>query len=541
MLRNSFIHIPGIGKITERSLWDRGLRDWDAAHKAARSGRLGSRLADILKDYIPESKEALSNGDIDFFDRLLRLGEAWRFYPELEGNCVFLDIETTGLSSFFDQITVVGLYDGSQYRAFIKGEDLESFIEELKKFSMVVTFNGALFDLRFIKAHFPEAAIPPVHVDLRFLTRRLGLTGGLKLVEDRLGIKRPSDIQRLSGYDATVLWSRHARGDKSALELLIKYNMQDVVSLKTILEIAYDKLKRRTAPAHNSKRVSSGLSTSATRLRSRLVHWDNLLKSPIAFHRVEEKTEMVPNLVSRAAENGRPPNIVGIDLTGSYRRASGWAFLLGEVANTKLLKTDKQIIDETLLVKPDLVSIDSPLSLPIGYPRHRVIYRQCERALKRLGISVYWCLLPSMRKLTFRGIRLARKLREKGIQVIESYPGAAQDILLIPRKKASTEELKWGLVRAGFKGNWIDKKINHDELDAITSGLVGLFYLAEEYIALGNAKEDYLIIPRTPRLDEEKIGNLRNILAGLDLDPPACVKSNYNGKFSKKPPVHLHP
>src|SRR3989338_3168126 len=145
MLRNSFIHIPGIGKTTEKNLWDRGLKNWDAAYNAARSGRLANRLAAILKDYIPESKEALSNRDIQFFYRLSRLGEAWRFYPELEGNCVFLDIETTGLSSFFDQITVVGLYDGNRYKAFVEGRGLESFIDELKKFSMVVTFNGALF------------------------------------------------------------------------------------------------------------------------------------------------------------------------------------------------------------------------------------------------------------------------------------------------------------------------------------------------------------------------------------------------------------
>lgn len=541
MLRNSFIHIPGIGKTTEKSLWDNGLKDWDAAYNAARSGRLAGRLASILRDYIPESKEALSNKDIAFFDRIVRLGEAWRFYPELGGNCVFLDIETTGLSSFFDQITVVGLYDGGQYKAFVKGQDLELFIDELRKFSMVVTFNGAQFDLRFIKAHFPDAPIPPVHIDLRFLAKRLGLTGGLKLVEDSLGIRRPKDIQRFSGYDATVLWSRYARGDESALELLIKYNMQDVVNLKTILEIASNKLRRRTAPFRKSQSASIDPRKLANTLRHYLVDSGNWVKSPGNSARAEENSQTVSDLVRRAAKNGRPPKIVGIDLTGSARRASGWAVVSGDVTNTKLLKTAKEIIDETLLVKPDLVSIDSPLSLPAGYPRHRVIYRQCERALKRLGISVYWCLLPSMRKLTMRGIRLARRLREKGIQVIESYPGAAQDILLIPRKKASTEELKWGLVRAGFKGDWIDKKINHDELDAITSALVGLFYLADEYIALGNAKEDYLIIPRTPRLDEEKLCHLRNILAQLDLDGSACMIPIGNGKLSKTLPTDLHP
>ncbi|MGI0017042.1 MAG: hypothetical protein ACREBU_26765, partial [Nitrososphaera sp.] len=119
-----------------------------------------------------------------------------------------------------------------------------------------------------------------------------------------------------------------------------------------------------------------------------------------------------------------------------------------------------------------------------------------------------------MRALTMRGIRLAKTLRDKGVHVIESYPGAAQDVLLIPRKKASTAELKWGLIRAGFKGDWINGRIGHDELDAITSALVGLFYLAGEYVALGNPKEDYLIIPRTSHFDDEKLlKRLGNVVA----------------------------
>ena len=53
----------------------------------------------------------------------------------------------------------------------------------------------------------------------------------------------------------------------------------------------------------------------------------------------------------------------------------------------------------------------------------------------------------------------------------------------------------------------INEKISHDELDATTSALVGLFYLADDYVALGNAKEDYLIIPRTYHFDDENLIN----------------------------------
>ena len=83
----------------------------------------------------------------------------------------------------------------------------------------------------------------------------------------------------------------------------------------------------------------------------------------------------------------------------------------GAQASTKLLSTDQELIEATIQAKPDLVSIDSPLSLPEGWNLRRrkkgiPIYRKCELALKRMGISVFWCLLPTMKGLTFRGMNL---------------------------------------------------------------------------------------------------------------------------------------
>ncbi len=50
-----------------------------------------------------------------------------------------------------------------------------------------------------------------------------------------------------------------------------------------------------------------------------------------------------------------------------------------------------------------------------------------------------------MRKLTKRGIELKVKLEERGINIIEVYPGAAQDLLKIPRKRMGLEKLRKGL------------------------------------------------------------------------------------------------
>jgi len=72
--------------------------------------------------------------------------------------------------------------------------------------------------------------------------------------------------------------------------------------------------------------------------------------------------------------------------------------------------------------------------------------------------------------------------------VIESYPGAAQDILNIPRKSKGVEKLASALAEYGIVGN-LD--VTHDELDAITAAIVGILYLRGEYEALG-----CLIIPK---------------------------------------------
>jgi len=336
------------------------------------------------------------------------------------------------------------------------------------------------------------------------------MRGGLKDIETNIGISRPSDVQEMSGFDATVLWAKYLRGDKHALRQLIRYNAEDVVHLKAIMELAYDRLSRQTAEFLNTtKPVFKGMAPLPRAKRPANIH-----------EPATNKSNLVPHLVEKCSAEHRVPMVVGIDLTGSAKRATGWALMTGATAITKSLSTDEELLAETIAAKPDLVSIDSPLSLPEGWINADEscglpIYRKCELALKRMGISVFWCLLPSMKSLTKRGMFLARRLREAGLSVIESYPGAAQDLLGIPRKGSSLEELKWGLSRAGIKGEFLHGKVTHDEVDAITSALVGLFYLADDYIALGNAAEDYLIVPKSTRIHYSR---LADILAATGLD-----------------------
>ena len=199
-----------------------------------------------------------------------------------------------------------------------------------------------------------------------------------------------------------------------------------------------------------------------------------------------------------------PLRVVGIDLTGSENRPTGWCLLEGDHSITRLLKTDRELMDETIAARPHLVSIDFPLSLPKGRVqvtnddpgRHKFgILRECERSLRRRGVNVYPCLIDSMQNLTARGIRLAKTFRSRGLPLIESYAGAARDIMGIPRKRASLEYLKDGLEDFGIHGEFLMTKVSYDELDAITSAIVGVFFWSGKFEALGNEDEDYLIIP----------------------------------------------
>ena len=515
MLEQTFIHIPGVGPKTERELWHSGIRSWeDFTAILTPPTPIGPGLRRRLEDYIPQSIEAFRNRDARFFARLSAIGEAWRLFPEFESQCVFLDIETTGLSPVFDTVTMVGLFDGHRYEVFIDGQNLQDLPNRLKKFSVVVTFNGAGFDLRFLKLTFPDLELPPIHIDLRWVTRRLGYRGGLKSIEKEFGISRNESVEDVDGFAATVLWSRYLRGDRGALQKLVTYNTEDVVHLKAIMEMAYDKLsKQLSSTLWDQKTIYDGVAA--------------LPKAPKYRKRVSDAPGKT--LVGELLELSTvpKPRIVGIDLTGSERRATGWALLHGYKAETKSLVTDEELIRETLAAEPDIVSIDSPLSVPDGWNRSQEqlvdgspIYRKCELALKRMGISVFWCLLPTMKGLTMRGMRLADEFRKHGLQVIESYPGAAQDILGIPRKGSSLEELKWGLNRAGIDGQYVTGRVTHDEVDAVTSALVGLFYLAGDYIALGTPSEHYLIVPRSPKI---KYLRLAKILAATGLDAVPTV------------------
>src|ERR1041385_2467425 len=63
---------------------------------------------------------------------------------------VFLDVETTGLSWYYDHPTMVGWACGPTYKSYIAGDDTTELFTALASAQTLVTFNGTLFDLKFL-------------------------------------------------------------------------------------------------------------------------------------------------------------------------------------------------------------------------------------------------------------------------------------------------------------------------------------------------------------------------------------------------------
>ncbi len=244
MLNNTYIHIPGVGTATERMIWNSGINDWFdflENHEMIKATKKKQRL---LYSGVEESIEQLSVKNQIFFARRLLPCHQWRAYRQFEAETAFVDIETTGLLSKSDSITIIGIYNGNNTKTFVKGINLQEGMEELSHYKQLVTFNGARFDIPFIEQEFP-GFFNHLHIDLMYPLKKIGYGGGLKKIESMLEIGRSEETRGISGFDAVQLWNRYERGDDEALELLIKYNDEDIRNLETIIEMTYQKMVDR--------------------------------------------------------------------------------------------------------------------------------------------------------------------------------------------------------------------------------------------------------------------------------------------------------
>lgn len=238
VLPRTFLFLPGIGPTREEGLWRRGVDSWDAYRALPRVSGIRPRIKERHDAVLDLAAAALAE-DPTFFARHLPSNEHWRAYGAFAKGAAYLDIETTGDRT--NAVTVVGVRYKGESRAFVRGKDytpeaVSAFIEDA---TCLVTFNGATFDVPVLEnegVRFPH--VP--HMDLRPALARVGLTGGLKKIEETLGFARQDGVRGLSGWDAVKLWRKwESRGDAEALRTLVAYNVADFENLEPLARIAY--------------------------------------------------------------------------------------------------------------------------------------------------------------------------------------------------------------------------------------------------------------------------------------------------------------
>jgi len=248
MLTNSFVLLDGIGPKRESTFWRQGLETWDGFIKETKVRGISDDRKAQLDSRLVTATERLMDGDSSYFANHLAQREQWRCLREFGSSIAFVDIETTGIS-YRSPITVIGVYDGTRMHTLVRGQNLnqENIKAILSSVSILVSFNGASFDLPMIEYNFPGTVPKVPHVDLKHALRRLGLSGGLKAIEREMGVERDRRVEYMTGQDAVYLWKLWEKhGKRNALDLLVEYNAADCKNLKTLADFAYRSLKMRS-------------------------------------------------------------------------------------------------------------------------------------------------------------------------------------------------------------------------------------------------------------------------------------------------------
>lgn len=268
MLTSTFVLLQGIGPATERRLWEQGLVNWRHFVQQPRIKGLSAERKSWYDQELTLAQTQFEAGQWRFFASRLHSRDHWRFYDLCRSKIIYLDIETTGASAGYGQVTVVGLHRNGHTTTLVRGQDLttDRLQEEFDQGDLLVSFFGTGFDVPYLRAHFPRLRLDLPHFDLCFAARRLGLRGGLKQIERDVGIDRDAAIQGLDGWDAVRLWSRwNASGDHAALDLLLAYNTADAENLVPLAELLYADLLARFGPPS----VRSGQPAPSTSAESR--------------------------------------------------------------------------------------------------------------------------------------------------------------------------------------------------------------------------------------------------------------------------------
>lgn len=231
--RSAFLHLPGFGPKKIVALRASGVICW--------SDLLHHLHLDLpgLEDNAPEwvkaiwrDEQAIATQNIAHLVSTLHRSDHWRILADFLDQATYLDIETTGDQQRPEITLIIAKHKGSLH-TYTAEHNLDDFLHLLDDITMLVTFNGASFDVPQMENHFHIPMRDIAHIDLRWVCYHTQLRGGLKEIERAIGLIRPPDLIGMDGAEADWLWQRwKATGNPALLNRLTRYCAADVIGLE---------------------------------------------------------------------------------------------------------------------------------------------------------------------------------------------------------------------------------------------------------------------------------------------------------------------
>lgn len=225
-VRNTFVHINGIGEITEQNIWSHGFHSWYSFLIKHPGGY--ERFIHNITDSI----NAFERCDFGYFLNRLPSNQWWRIIPNILDKAIYFDIETTELDINNDEIVIIAALHDGKVEHLIKYKNLtrENVQKLFSKSNIIVSFNGKSFDVPFIQNEFDISLSDKHHLDLIHLSRSCGLKGGLKAIEKKLEIERL--LPEIDGSHFPRFWNefKHSN-DETLFDIMLTYAVEDIVHL----------------------------------------------------------------------------------------------------------------------------------------------------------------------------------------------------------------------------------------------------------------------------------------------------------------------